>query len=133
MSEFKMADFQRTQFTHREEKIKVPDLAQFFNGDPVWTVRGLTGEELAQVNESAEKAKKLQAIAEGLVAGDAKEQTAAIRELLGHGGETPIDLDRRLTMLTIASVNPVIDRPAAVKLADAYPVEFHTLTTKVTP
>jgi hypothetical protein len=32
----------------------------------------------------------------------------------------------------MASVNPTIDKPLAVKLAEQYPIEFYTLTNKIT-
>lgn len=124
MSEFKLADFQRAQFRHREQQIPLPDLAGFFSGDPVWTARGLTAEELARVDESAEKLKNLAALAEGLVSPDKKAQAAAFREMFGVSENTPVTLNRQLDIFLLGSVRPVLDRPTAVKFADAYPIEF---------
>ncbi len=131
MSEFKLADFKRAKFSHREQEVKVPGLTRFFEGDPVWIVRGLTGEELAKVDEAAEQAKSLLAIAEGLVGGDAKAQATAIGELVGHSSETPAELVKRLTMLTTASIAPSVDRQTAVRLAENFPIEFKILVVTI--
>lgn len=120
--------FQNEQFTDRTQMIKVPDLQAFFDADPVWTVRGMTGSELARVNEASEKVAKLVAIAEGLAAPEDKKTTEAIRDLLGMSRDVPADLVKRLEMLIIASVEPRVDRQTAVKLAESYPIEFYSLT-----
>jgi len=126
---FDSNSFMRTKFTAREQDVQVPALAAFFgDADPVWRVRGLTGSELARVNEAAEAAKNLLAIAEGLVSEDRKEKTRALRELLGLDGEVPQDTVKRIEMLTIASVKPEIDRDVAVRLFEVYPIEMQIVT-----
>jgi hypothetical protein len=131
MSTFKIADFNKCAFSARETRVPVPDLATFFDGEPVWVVRGLTGEELARVNEAAETARNLAAIAEGLVSPGERAKISAMRELLGLTDKVPVDLVKRIEMLLLASVAPAVDRPFAVKLADAYPIEFYTLTGEI--
>jgi hypothetical protein len=60
-----------------------------------------------------------------------QEQTKAIREALGLTGDTPGEIAKRLELLVAGSVSPKIDLSAAVKLAEAFPIEFMVLTNKI--
>jgi hypothetical protein len=125
--------FLKTKFTARTEDVPVPDLAAFFPDDakPVWKVRGLTGQELGRANEAAERNKNVAAILEGLASGAGKEQTEAVKELLGVGGSTPQDIAKRLEILSIGSVDPQCAPDLAVRLCEAYPVEFYQITNRI--
>ena len=135
---FDLTKFAAADFTARTEDVPVPDLAPFFgDGDPaVWTVRGLTGAELARVNEATDAAKNLEALAEALASPAGREKAGALRSLLGladgAGADVPQDLVKRIEMLRAGSVAPVADRQLAVRLADVYPVEFYQLTNAIT-
>jgi len=127
--------FMKTDFQPRTEAVPVPDLAAWFGGDRKaarWTVRGLTGAELARVNEAQAAAKDLAAIAEGIVSPEKREKVDALRKLLGLADDVPAELVRRIEMLEIASVEPTVDRAVLVKLAANYPVEFYQLTNAIT-
>ena len=127
--------FLQTSFTDRTEEVSVPDLAPWFGGDreaAVWVVRGLTGAELAAVNEAAERARDLGAIVEGLVSPERREKVDAIRALLGIRGDTPADLVKRLEMAALGSVEPKIETDLAIRLAENYPVEFFLITNAIT-
>ncbi|HHB11934.1 MAG TPA: hypothetical protein ENK62_01885 [Chromatiales bacterium] len=128
---FDSRKFLNTEFRPRTEEVRVPDLAPFFDGEPVWVVRGLTGHELARVNAAAEAARSMEALAEALAAQAPAEKAEALKQLLGLGEDTPEDLARRIEMLRLGSVEPECDRELAVKLADAYPVEFYQLTNAI--
>ncbi len=129
---FNSKAFLKTKFTAREKQVPVEDLQCFFGDDQaVWTVRGLTGEELAKVNEAAANAKNMDAIINGIVSDDKGDIAAAIREKIGMSADLPADLIRRMEMLILGSVEPVVDRELAKKLADAYPIEFNLLTGEI--
>lgn len=128
---FKLRDFLNANLESREESVTLPDLSGWFEGEPVWRVRGLTGAELAQVNEAAETAKNVEAIAAALVGPDASEKTTALRRLIGVAGDVPSDLVKRLEMIVLASVEPAIERDVAVRFADAFPVEFFQVTNAI--
>lgn len=124
--------FLQTRFEPRTEKVPVPDLRDWFEGEPVWTVRGLTGHELARVNQAAEAAGSLEALAQALAAQAPAEKAEALRQILGLADDdTPADLARRIEMLRLGSVDPACDRELAVALADRFPVEFYQLTNAI--
>ncbi|WP_136247932.1 hypothetical protein [Halomonas borealis] len=140
--EFDISKFTSTSFTPREEDVPVPDLAAFFSGTPekdesgnakppLWRVRGLTGAELAKANEAVQMNRNRVAIAEALAAGKDQQLTEALRELIGNGDAVPDDTAKRIEMLTIGSVSPGCTGQLAVKLAEAFPIEFTQLTNKI--
>lgn len=126
---FNVDKFQQTSFTQRKEAVTVAELKPFCDGEgePLWTVRGLNGEELALVDEAEEKAKNLLAMTEAAVGPDEKKKVEALRELLGVSKDMPVSLIRRLEILILGSVEPKVDRQLAVKLAECYPMEFRLL------
>lgn len=134
--EFDLSAFDKASFTAREESVKVPDLAHFFKGlkegeVPVWVVRGLSGEELAKVNEAQDRTANITAVTEALMTGQPEQLKDTVNQLLGNTGEVPADLARRHALLVAGSVNPKINQQVAVKLAAAYPIEFYNLTTEI--
>lgn len=130
---FDIAKFKTTKFKSREEAIKVPELKQFFNEgeEVVWTVRGLTGDELAITNEATALNKNLSQLVDGIINGAGAEKIEAIKESLGLTDKTPDDIVRRITMLKLGSVAPVVDQQFAVRLADAFPTTFYNLTNHI--
>lgn len=153
--EFDINRFVSTQFERRTQDVPVPDLADFFappkakggkgkaaasesegEGEankptPVWTVRGLTGAELAQVTEAKENNRRRAALAEGLLSSKGEQLTDAVRELLGTGDAQPDELVKRIEMLVLGSVSPACSHQLAVKLSEAYPVTFQELTNAI--
>lgn len=135
--DFDVNKFTNTAFKRREEDVPVPDLRDWFKGlkegeKPVWRVRGLTGEELARVNEASARNRNKNAVIDALNSDKSEKVTDAIRELIGTGSSVPDDLARRIELLTMGSVAPECTHQVAVKLAEAFPVEFYELTTKIT-
>ncbi len=125
--------FMTTRFQAREVDVPVPALAEWFGegADPAWKVRGLSGQELGRAKEAAARNRSIAAIVEGLASGADREKTAAMRQLLGID-ETPQDIAQRIHMLEIGSVDPTCDTELALKVCEVYPVEFYTLTNKIT-
>lgn len=135
--EFDATRFASAAFKRREEDVPVKDLRDWFKGTkkgevPIWRVRGMTGEELARVNEAQARNRNKNAVIDALSSDNQEKMTDAIKELIGTGNSVPDDLARRIEMLTIASVAPECSHQVAVKLAEAFPVEFYDLTNKIT-
>lgn len=130
---FNIKKFETEQYKHRERTIPVPRLAAFFGeGEAAeWIVRGLTAIEIAQVRESKKRAQNIEGIIERLASNVPDEKMAAIKDALGIDAETPDDYVQRVTMLEIASVNPKVKRPHAVKLAEAAAMDFYRLTDEI--
>lgn len=134
--EFDVSAFDKASFQARKKEVPVKDLSSFFKGikegeTPVWVVRGLTGQELARANEAQEKNKAKNAVAEALTSGNSDELQTAVKEILGLSESVPDELAKRLEMLSLGSVSPVVDHRIAVKLAQNFPIEFYSLTNVI--
>ena len=132
---FDLERFRGTALTPRQITMPVPDLAPFFaeGADPVWIVRGLTGEEIARCNESNARHATIAAAVQALAnSAAAKAETVeAMQALIGFGTDVPEDLAKRFDHLTYGSVSPAIDRAAAVKLFASFPIVAYTLSNKI--
>lgn len=132
---FDLERFRGASLAPRQATVPVPDLAAFFadGAEPVWTVRGLTGEEIARCNESTARHAAIAATVQALAnSAAAKSETVeAMQTLIGYGTDVPDDLTKRFDHLTFGSIQPVIDRALAVKLFAAYPIVGYTLTNKI--
>ncbi|MBN2397103.1 MAG: hypothetical protein JXI32_01880 [Deltaproteobacteria bacterium] len=131
---FDVEKFQATSFVFREEAVPVPKLKDFFGEgeEPVWKVRNLTGEEVFVVNEAKERNDRRNELIEGVAYGQKKERIEAIKEMAGNLPEmAPSEYVRRLEMLTIASVDPMIQKETAIKLANFSGEIFTHLTNRI--
>jgi len=131
---FDLNRFRSASLTPRQAAVPVPDLEPWFDGaSPVWTVRGLTGEEIARANEANQRSVLIASAVEALASAAAAktDQTEAIKTLIGYGTETPSDLAKRFDHLVFGSVDPAIDREIAVRLFATYPIVAYTLTNKI--
>lgn len=134
--EFDIQKFTSAAFTPRTGEVEVEALRTFFKGltakqKPKWKVRGLTGNELAQCNEAQQRNRARGAIAEGLLSGVDDKVSSAVKEMLGTGRAVPDEIAKRIEMLVIGSVEPTCSHQLAVRLSEAFPVEFYQLTTEV--
>ena len=124
--------FERTEFRPRTARVPVPALAHFFgDGEPAeWEVRGLTATELHKAIEAGRRQNSIDSIVKAIAANS--DQTSAIRKALGLSKDTPGEIAKRLELLVLGSVAPVVTLPQAVRLAEAFPVEFLSLTNEIT-
>ena len=129
---FRADAFAAAAFEHRTDVVPVPSLADWFEGDAVWTVRGLTAHELARANEAAEKRNNAAALLEALVGGSKQAKVKELREAMALTDATPAEISKRLEMLTSGSVDPPCDHSTAVLIAERYPIEFYQLTNRIT-
>jgi hypothetical protein len=130
---FNSKKFLKTKFAPRTFDVPVPDMKEFFEeGTPaIWKVRGLTGQELGRSNEASSKHKSIVAIIEGITSSSSKENADAVKDLLGLGAATPTDIAKRLEHLCLGSVEPACTLDLAVRICEAYPVEFYQITNKI--
>jgi len=127
---FNADKFERAKFTPREKVVEVPALADFFDGGPAeWKVRGLSANELYKAMEAKSKISSTESIVKALSANG--DQVTALRKALGMSLDTPGEIAKRLEMLVVGSVAPVIELPVAVKLAETFPIEFMMLTNEI--
>ena len=129
---FDLEKFERAKFEPRRKIVAVESLSDFFaEGEaPEWEVRGLTANELHRAMEASRRQGSMEAIVKAMAT--KAEQVTAMRAALGLSGDTPGEIAKRMEMLVMGSVAPAIELPAAVKLAEAFPVEFLMLTNEIT-
>lgn len=130
---FDTKKFIKTKFTHRTEDVPVPDLKDFFapGEAPVWKVRGLTGQELGKVNEAVERGKDMASIISAVTSRVDKEVTDAVKTLIGLGKDVSSDIQKRIEHLMAGSVDPVCTQDIAVRLCEAFPIEFFQITNAI--
>lgn len=124
--------FERAKLEPRRKRIEVASLAAFFDeGEPAeWEVRGLTATELHAAMEASRRQGSFENIVKAMTT--SADQVSAIRKALGLSKDTPGEIAKRLEMLVMGSVAPVITLPVAVKLAETFPVDFLQLTNEIT-
>lgn len=126
---FDTQKFMQARFEPRTDSVPVQGLADWFDGDPVWIVRGQTASEIARVNAASEKYRAVDSIVKAIA--ENADKVSAIKKAIGVSTDTPVDIIKRLEQLTICSVDPVVTLDVAVKLAETRPVEFYILTNKI--
>lgn len=133
MSGFNKNRFIKQEFEHRTESVSVPALAAWFDkgSNPEWTLRNISGNEMALAHEALAKSKNVAALAEALLTSNQKDKVEALKQFVGTADDVPGEMAKRLEMLVAGSVDPEIDMPIAIKLADNFPVEFMMLSNKV--
>lgn len=128
---FDLARFAQAEFRPRTQRVPVPGLQAFFApGSPAeWEVASLNATQL----HNAIEAKQRQAVVASVVDAIASsgDRAQEVRKALGLAGEVPGEVVKRLEMLVAGSVAPKVDMPTAVKLANAFPVEFLQLTNTI--
>ena len=131
---FNTNKFETTNFKERTSKVQVSELKDFYEEDekPVWEVRGLTGEELAIVNEAISANQNLSSLVSAITSKVTKEKIEAIKETMGLPTDSvPSDIVRRISMLVQGSVNPDCPQSLAVKIARVHPTMFFKITNKI--
>jgi len=130
---FEQGRFMAEKFEPRTIAVPVPELKQWFdkNDKPTWTVRGLTGIEIAKTNEIIGKRSVSSAIMEGLLTMKASEVKEAITKLVGRGDEIPEKAAMQIEHLVTASVDPVCDEDLAVRLCKTFPTVFILLCQNI--
>lgn len=131
---FDLKKFNKAKFQARVETVPVPALAGFFTGGEAaeFKVRGLTGEEMARVNDVQAKNKNISAVIEAIASQSPNEKIQGFKSGLGLGDDMPTDLVRRIEMLSLGCVEPELDQQSASKVFKVAPVDAYNLTNKIT-
>jgi len=129
---FDAKKFESAEFVPRTRVITVRALSDFFGKDeePVWEIRGLTSVELSKALAAKDTAKLTREVVEAIDRGEAV--TNALKKHIGVSDDVPAEIAKRMEMLVIASVNPRVELPIAVKLAEYFPIQFLEITTAIT-
>jgi hypothetical protein len=115
----------------RTEPVKVSQLAAYFeDGEPLFTVRGLTAAELGRSKEAAQRNRDTTAMVGALLGGDSKAKAAALKDL-ANGPDVPDDICQRIEMLMMGCVEPQLQHSDAVLISEDFPTEFYQLTNTI--
>lgn len=131
---FDLNKFGQADLMMRTSVLDVPTLAVFFGSDesPKWQVTGLSGEQVALVNEAADRNKNMSALMTALIGGAAQEKAESIKSLMGvNAKDVPEDTAKRIEVLMLGSLDPVCDRETAIKLNEFFPMEFTRITNEI--
>ena len=130
---FDVNKFLNSNLSPRTERVSVSGLAPFFpeGEEPLWEIRGLTASEIAKGNEAASKNKNVDSIVKAITSNSSNEKVKEFRKAFGVSDDVPADVVKRIEQLVMGSVSPSVDTQLAVKIADAFPIEFYDLTNKI--
>jgi len=133
MSGFDTKKFLKTKFSTRTADVAVPALKAYFpdGAEPVWRVRGLTGQEVGTARQAAAGRKDLVSIMDGLLGQAGPEKATAIKDMLNLSGDIPEDVVKRITYLTLGSIDPPGSEELSVSLCENFPVEFYDITNQI--
>ena len=131
-SAFDSAAFRASKFEPRLETVTLRAMQMFFPADvePSFIVRSLTASELQKANDASTRQQAVDGVVKAIAT--KKDQVDAIRKALGLTQDTPGEIVKRIEMLVQGCVEPRLDHVDAVKLAEAFPVEFYELTNAIT-
>mgnify|MGYP000072966979 CR=1 FL=1 len=132
---FDLEALKKAELEARTSEVRADSLKDWFaEGDePVFTVRGLYGQEMAQVREAVDKHKNVQDLVQAIATADqgTQERIQAIREAAGVTTGMPTELVRRIEALKRGSVDPEIDEEGAKKIAKGYSIDFFKITDEI--
>ena len=111
--------------------VRVDELQSWFDGDPVWTVRSPSANDLARANEAQARMSRVSALAEALTSGSKSAILKEMQAALGRTDEVEPDVARRLELVTACSVDPACDLELAVRLAEYAPVSFYAISNAI--
>lgn len=131
---FNADKFMQAKFVPRTRAVAIDaeGLGEWFDtveGGAKWIVRGLTSNELTRANEAEQLGVNVDAIVKALASN--ADQVNAVKAALGYGNDTPGDVKKRLEILRLGSVDPVVDLPMAVRVAENFAIDFRILTNHI--
>lgn len=123
--------FMGQQFEARTEDVAVPELAAWFDGDPVWQVRCLTADEFFKAQQAGARRDNTKAFVDALTKGSKQAKQNEFLKVFGIDSDPAAETVIRHEMLAFGSVEPTCDITLAVKLANVHGVLFKKLTDKI--
>jgi len=136
MSVFDQDKFNTANFIMPTKKISVPELKAFFPDDTepealIWEVKGMTGNELAIVNEAVATYGKTKAIIEAIASNSNSSLKKGLENFLNKSDDNLAeDLIRRHKTLQFGSVEEITEE-TCVRLAQFKPTIFYNLTNEI--
>lgn len=127
---FDLQRFRAAALAPRQARMPVPDLAHWFDGEPAFVVRGLTGEEIARANDANNRIAMYRAAVEALTSAAHSEQADALKAMMGVT-DVPEDLAKRFDHLVYGCVDPALSREDAIRLFQFYPVVGYQISNKI--
>lgn len=135
--------FRQAALQRPTAEVELPELKTFLFGEeekPVLLVRGLTFNEQFLAREHLQKNSVLAAIKSAFdkaAGGDTKDLETIVERAFGSvldkrtAGETAYRIEIVLRGTVGPQDKPIFQRQDVVKLADHFPIQFHTLSTKI--
>lgn len=131
---FDIEGFKRATLVPRTTQVRVPGLKDDWFGpddDPVFTVRGLSADELAFAQDAFKRNQRALGIATGLASNDIGELSEKVREALSEQPEKHPTVALRQAMIRLGTVDPVLDETAASKIARGWPIELNLISEAI--
>ena len=129
---FDFNKYKAEEFTARTADVPVPELADWFEGEPVWTVRALSAVELAKVRDSVERnGTSLKNLIASLIY--TTDNGGAISDIQKKmDDQVPSDIVRRYELLMAGSVSPEVkEKGDAIHLGKHHPGTLYEITNKI--
>lgn len=125
--------FKTMAFEGRTAAVKVPSMSAFFEeGKPAEiTVRGLTGVEVAKARQRVSQNAAVGELVDKLLSEKAGVKVQGLKESLGISDDVPDDTVYRIAVLEAGLVDFEVDQEQCVRMNDAYPEAFYSLTSKI--
>jgi hypothetical protein len=128
---FDISKFDRATFQPREDEMKLDGLKDFFKGEPIIKVRGLTINEFSKCKDINSNTKLIQSLSEALFANSGKDIKDNVEKLIGFGDDVAPDVKYRIQLTLFGLIEPKLERGQIVKLGEAFPTEFFMISNKI--
>mgnify|MGYP000754131510 CR=1 FL=1 len=137
---FDLEGLKKAQLEARTTKVRADSLQEWFGTDeeggkepPIFKVRGLYGQEMAQVREAVDNHKNINDLVQAIATADkgTQERIEAIRQAAGVQTGMATELVRRIETLKQGAVDPGIDEEGAKKIAKDYVIDFYKITDEI--
>lgn len=131
---FNSDKFLSSNFELRTKDVEIKELKAFFEEKekPLFTLRGLGGEDCAKCREAKQAASNMGNVIDAIVSARAPQKAEAIKNMLGIGNSTlPDDYVYRIEVLVAGCIKPEMSSELAVKIATYFPTVFYQLTNTI--
>ena len=134
MKGFDAKRFLKEKFTPRHGAVQVPDLKEFFPAEeePIWQIRGLTGQEIGRARHAAENRDKVaKPLVKALMKGSDSGRQKEVEEMLGINDDVPFIVALKIEYVILGSILPECSRELAVNICKKFPIEFYDIAQAI--
>jgi hypothetical protein len=128
---FKPEQFRSAHLSARTMEVRVEELQDWFDGEPLWKVRAPSANDLARANDAQARLSRVSALAQALTDGGKAEILREMQAVIGRSDDVMPDVARRLELVAACSIDPECDLELAVKLAEFAPVAFYSISNAI--